>query len=254
MAYISRNGVRLYYRAHGTGPPILLTHSYASTSEMWAGQTKALADKYRVITWDMRGHGRSGSPSDQAAYSEAACVEDMAAVLDACDVERAVVAGLSLGGYMSLAFNLKYSERVHALVVCDNGPGYKSEKSRANWNRSVERRALAFEEKGLDALETIDETRAVTHRSSRGLAKAARGMMAQFGSHVINSLPHITVPALVLVGSNDRPLLNAAMYMAEKIPRGTNVIIPDAGHIANLDQPEAFNKAVLSFLEGLRGN
>lgn len=251
MAYITRNGIRLYYEEHGTGPTILLTHGYAATAEMWAGQVEALADQYRVISWDMRGHGRSDSPEDQAAYNETVCVEDMAALLDTCGVGRAVIGGLSLGGYMSLVFHLKYPERVRALMLFDTGPGYRSDEARAGWNRSVERSARAFENKGLDTLRAIDETRASTHRSAPGLAKAARGMLAQFAPHVINSLPDIAVPAMVLVGSKDKPLLGAAGYMVEKLPRGTKVIIPDAGHIANLDQPEPFNDAVLSFLASL---
>ncbi|MDY6971515.1 MAG: alpha/beta hydrolase [Thermodesulfobacteriota bacterium] len=251
MAYISRNGIRLYYEKYGTGPTILLTHGYAGTSEMWEGQVKLLAHKYSVISWDMRGHGRSDSPDDQAAYSEGECLEDMAALLDNCEAGHAVIAGLSLGGYMSMAFYQRYPERVRALMLFDTGPGYRSGESRAAWNRSVERSALAFERKGLDALKAIDETRARTHRSALGLSRAARGMLAQFDSHVIDSLHHIRVPTMVLVGSRDKPLLSAATYMAEKIPQGTKIIIPDAGHIANLDQPDRFNEAVGSFLSSL---
>src|SRR5262249_40931819 len=78
---------------------------------------------------------------------------------------------------------------------------------------------------------------------------AARGIMAQHGSHVIDSLPDICVPTLVLVGAGDQPFLAASEYMAAKIPGARKVVIPDAGHTANVDQPEAFNRAVLELLE-----
>ena len=86
---------------------------------MWADQAATFKDRYRVIVWDMRGHGDTDSPEDPEAYSEVHTIEDMAAILDACGVEQGVIGGLSLGGYMSLAFHLKYPERVRALMLFD---------------------------------------------------------------------------------------------------------------------------------------
>jgi pimeloyl-ACP methyl ester carboxylesterase len=96
-----------------------------------------------------------------------------------------------------------------------------------------------------------DETRLGPHRSARGLAGAARGMLAQFDSALIDSLPTIALPTLVLVGSEDKHFLAAADYMAGKIPAARKVVIRDAGHAANLDQPAAFNRAMAEFLAGL---
>jgi pimeloyl-ACP methyl ester carboxylesterase len=90
-----------------------------------------------------------------------------------------------------------------------------------------------------------------THRTADGLARAARGMLAQKDSRVINSLPAIVVPTLIVVGANDTPFLAATDYMAAKIPGAKKVIIPDAGHSANLDQPHIFNAAVVDFLARL---
>ena len=98
---------------------------------------------------------------------------------------------------------------------------------------------------------TAAEVRLGRHRSAAGLARAARGMLAQQGDHLINSLDRIAVPTLVLVGADDRNFLNAADYMAKKIPGAVRATIPDAGHAANLDQPVAFNRAVAEFLAGL---
>jgi len=175
----------------------------------------------------------------------------MAAILDACRAPRAVIGGLSLGGVMSLAFHLAHPERVRALLLCDTGPGFRNPDARAAWRERALARARDLEEQGLDALRGGGETRLGTHRSAQGLAGAARGMLAQTDSSLIDSLPAIAVPTLVLVGSEDRNFLGAADYMAGKIAGARKAVIPGAGHAANLDQPAAFNQAVGDFLASL---
>jgi pimeloyl-ACP methyl ester carboxylesterase len=229
--------------------PLLLSHGYGASSAMWAPNLAALAAGREVITWDMRGHGSSSSPEDPALYSEAACVADMAAVLDACGAGRAVIGGLSLGGYLSLAFWLAHPERVAALVLCDTGPGYRSDEARERWNERARETGERLERVGLAGVRGGPETRRAGHRSARGLAHAARGMLAQRDARVIDGLPGITVPVLVLVGARDEPFLAAAGYLAAKIPGAVQVVIPDAGHASNIDQPAAFNAAVTTFLD-----
>jgi pimeloyl-ACP methyl ester carboxylesterase len=255
MPMIDRDGVQICYESAGPEganvPAILLSHGYGATSRMWDGQVAAFSGTYRVITWDMRGHGQSGDPAETEKYSQALSVDDMAAVLDACGVERAVIGGLSLGGIMSLAFHIAHRERVRALMLFDTGPGFRNPDARAAWNERALERAKALEEKGLLALGGGAEARLGKHRSARGLAGAARGMLAQFDSSLIESLPGIAVPTLVLVGSEDAHFLGAADYMAGKITGARKVVIPGAGHAANLDQPAAFNAAVDAFLQSL---
>ena len=252
MPKLNRNGVELYYEVHGEGTPVLLTHGYSSSSHMWEGQVGPFSKHYKLITWDMRGHGQTDYPDDQAEYTEAATVADMAAILDAVGAEKAVIGGLSLGGYMSLAFQLAHPERTRALLIIDTGPGYKSDEPRAGWNVTAIRRAERFEADGLPPPGVGGaETRAAPHRDATGLAKAARGMLTQHDARVMVSLPGIAVPALVLVGADDKPFLAASDYMAAKIPGAKKVVIPDAGHAANIDQPAAFNAAVLGFLADL---
>jgi pimeloyl-ACP methyl ester carboxylesterase len=110
-----QDGASIYYEIHGEGPAILLTHGFSQTSRMWAGQIEAWSRRHTLILWDMRGHGLSNSPEDPAAYSEASTVSDIAAILDAAGAERAVIAGLSLGGYMSLAFCTSHPDRAAAV-------------------------------------------------------------------------------------------------------------------------------------------
>lgn len=251
MPYIDRDGVRISYDVAGSGPAVLLSHGYSASARMWRGQVEALKDCYKVITWDMRGHAESDSPADQSRYSEALTVEDMAAILRECGETKAVIGGLSLGGYMTLAFYATHPEMATALMLFDTGPGYRNPKAREGWNETAERRAKAFEEKGLDALGGSAEVRVSVHRSAEGLAKAARGMLAQSDSRVMDVLEKVAVPTLVLVGANDQPFLAATDYMAAKIPGAQRVVIEGAGHAANIDKPAEFNAAVRAFLEGL---
>ena len=257
MAYLDRNGTPIYYQLSGGQDgnlPVLLSHGFAASSQMWQPNIGALAAARPVISWDLRGHGRSGSPDDPAAYSQEASVADMAAVLDACGISRVVAAGLSLGGYLSLAFCLACPQRVAGLVLCDTGPGFRRDEARQQWNDRAVAQAGRLQRDGLAALGRSPETRDAGHRSAVGLAHAARGMLTQRDGSVIGSLPSITVPALVLVGARDQPFLAAAEYMAAKIPGAVHAVIPDAGHACNIDQPDLFNQQVLTFLQhpGLR--
>jgi pimeloyl-ACP methyl ester carboxylesterase len=253
MARARLNGIEIDYEVSGRGPAVLLSHGYSATRRMWDGQHRALEGSYTVI-WSMRGHGETESPDDPAQYSEELTVGDMRAVLRHVGVERVIVGGLSLGGYASLGFYLAHPEMVRALVICDSGPGYRNAEARAAWNRRAHERAAELEARGLDALggrsREVREA-AGLHRSAQGLAHAARGMLAQRDSRVIDGLPSITVPTLVIVGDQDQPFLAPCEYMAKKIPGARLEVIAGAGHSSNLDQPAAFNRVLLDFLETL---
>ncbi|MBV1880665.1 MAG: alpha/beta hydrolase [Pseudomonadales bacterium] len=241
MPYFNNNGTQLYYEVKGEGEvAILITHGFGDTSLTWKHQIDFLSEKYKVIIWDLRGHGRSDSPSDIEEYSEALTLSDMNKLLDTCDVEKAVISGLSLGGYMSLAFNITNSERVQALMLFDTGPGFRNDKARDDWNQ--------FSISKADRLEGGELKEGSEHFSQQGLANSARGMLTQDDAKVMNSLSTIAVPTLVLVGENDKPFFNACDHMAKKIPMAKKVVLEGAGHSANIDQPKAFNEAVLSFL------
>lgn len=253
MPIIDRgDGVSISYEAGGRGPGVLLTHGYSATKAMWAGQRPTLEELHRLVTWDIRGHGESSSPEDPALYSHDLGVDDMAALLDAEGLDDAVLGGLSLGGYLSLLFYRAHPERVRALVLCDTGPGYRDPSAREQWNRMAERRAKAFEERGLDALSGRSaELRIAVHRSAQGLVNAAKGLLAQHDARVMEVLPQVDVPTLVIVGSEDQPFIGASEYMAKKIPGARLEVIEGAGHAANLDRPQAFNAALTEFLGAL---
>ncbi len=249
MSRLARGpGAAIHYETHGEGPAVLLTHGFGLTARMWAGQVEALAPSHRLILWDLRGHGRSDSPEDEELYDPEACVADMLALLDAEGVERAVVGGLSLGGYLSLAFHLRHPERVRALMLFDCGPGFRRDEPRQAWNDRAKQRGERIAAREPRALESLEPD---GHRDLAGVARAACRMMRHHDGSVLESLPSVRVPALVLAGERDTPFLAGIDYMARKIPDAEKIVLPDAGHTANLDNPAAFNATVSGFLARL---
>jgi pimeloyl-ACP methyl ester carboxylesterase len=247
---LKRSGVEIAWERTGDGPALLLTHGFMATSHMWEPNLKALSADHTVIRWDMRGHGRTDYPEDPNAYSPEIYTDDMVALLDAAEVERATLIGMSLGGYLSLECYVRHPERVAGLVLVDTGPGFKRDEPREAWNELTEGRAVGFEAKGLDHLDySRTEIAEGTHRDASGLILSARHVLKQHDDRVIQSLPNVAVPTLVVVGELDERFLAGCSYMASRVPGAEHVIVPDAGHASNMDQPAAFDAAVISFLE-----
>jgi pimeloyl-ACP methyl ester carboxylesterase len=221
----------IHFEIAGSGPAVLLTHGFSGSSADFAKLVGPLSTDHTVITWDLRGHGRSDSPADPAAYSVELSLADMEALLDRAHAERAVLVGHSLGGYLTLAFHRAHPERVAGLVLIGTGPGYRKDDARAVWNKMVEGRARDFEAKGLE---------------SRGLALAARGILAQRDARVIESLSSIRVPTLILVGEEDKTFLAGSRYMAEKIPGAALEIVAGAGHSPQESHAETLVAAIRS--------
>ena len=153
---------------------------------------------------------------------------------------------------MSLAFYRAHPDRVRALLIIDTGPGFKKDDAREVWNKRAHDTGDRFDREGLEVLKSASRERSgVTHRDAIGPGRAARGMLTQRDARVIELLPDIKVPSLVVVGADDTPFLAASDYMAAKIPGAKKVVVPAAGHAVNIDQPQAFIEAVLPFLDGL---
>ena len=253
MPYLERDGVRLRYDVTGTGPVVLFTHGFAASSRMFAANVAALAADHTVVTWDMRGHGDSDYPRDPGAYSVPLAVDDIGALLDRVDAPAAVIAGHSLGGFLSLAFALAQPHRTRALILIGTGPGYRREEGRARWNRMVDDYATALAARGLAALPASEELHGGTHRDASGLVLAARGILAQQDARVIDALPSVRVPTLVVVGARDAQFLDGCRYMAAKIPGAALAVIAEAGHAPNIGAPDGFNARVGAFMRALPG-
>jgi pimeloyl-ACP methyl ester carboxylesterase len=224
MAFVaSDDGLKIYYEQRGSGPAVLLSHAFRASSAMWQSQMEALSDRYRVIAWDMRGHGRSDSPDDPAAYSLESAVADMVAVMRECGAQRAAIGGLSLGGLLSLAFHVTHPEKTAALLLFDTGPGQRNVAART----------------------------ASTSTEPPGFTHTRRKILDHTHDRILASLDSIQVPTLVLCGEFDERFLEASEFLATRIPDAQKVILKGAGHVSNLDKPETFNRTVRSFLDRL---
>jgi pimeloyl-ACP methyl ester carboxylesterase len=247
------NSFEIGYEASGDGPAVLFTHGYQASAAMWDAQRDGLADAYRVITWDIRGHGASGIDDDPSRYSQELMLGDMLALLDHLRVDRAVLVGHSLGGFASLRFLLAHPERVRGLVLFGSGPGFRDPEARGKWNEMADRFAGGVEAKGLDILQRAGrEVSEAKHRSATALAHAARGILKQHDSKVMDALGEISVPTLVIVGTEDKQFIGSSEYMAKKIPGAELAWIEGAAHAANMEEPQAFNQALRAFLDDLK--
>jgi len=230
--------------------PVLLTHGFGASQAMWAPNLDALGVDRQVLTWDLPDHGASILRSDELSHD--GCIADMLGLLDVLGAPRAVIGGMSLGGFLSLLFCARHPERVAALLLVDTGPGFRDGAAREAWNTWVGGLADDLEARGLAALRPSPETAVAEHAAGAdGLAAAARGILIQRDGEAFESLSRITAPTLIVVGANDDRFLSAADAMTRRIPGARKMIVADAGHAANMDQPAQFNRAVLEFLEEL---
>ena len=239
-----------------------------TTRENWRPQVAPLvAAGHRVVLWDYRGHGTSDAPADPAAYSMDRIVDDLASVLDhAAPGEPAVLVGLSFGGLASLHFVLAHPGRVRALVLAGSGPGFKNPEAQAKWQAACDRTAgfieakgcAVFAERAADMTVGLHPERPSAQAAARAIAAQVPAGLAHFGRQVagrapavIDALPGIAAPSLVIRGEHDEAYARAAEVMAAKLPAARVAVVPAAGHILNLDEPEAFDAALLAFLDEL---
>jgi pimeloyl-ACP methyl ester carboxylesterase len=264
------DGVSIYYEHHPAGasprPTVIFSCAYCTTHENWRGQVECLVSAgHPVVLWDLRAHGRSEAPTGPDAYSIERVVSDLLAVAAETTPDAPfVAAGLSFGGLVSLHFAVRHPDRVAGLVLVDSGPGFKNPEAAAGWKDQVERTAKFLETRGFDAF--VDGRAGTTCIGSKpelpaaqAAAKAIRAQavegVARFGREVsgpappvIDDLPNLGMPALVVVGEHDKPFLRAAEVMAAKLPNARHVVIPGAGHIVNIEEADRFNREMLEFL------
>jgi pimeloyl-ACP methyl ester carboxylesterase len=260
------DGAKIFWRAAGDGVPLLLSCASFSTHAHWAGQEAELARFARVVSWDYRGHGLSDAPEEPGRYTLAQVVDDLGRVHRAAASESpAIAAGLSVGGIVSLSYARAHPERVRGLVLCNTGPGFKNPEALAQWNDMLERAAAKMGEVGLErylegkraSAELLglhpDSPLARTARAGvlrstvPGLQRFARGVAGPV-PNLVDALPEISQPALVLVGEHDPNFQRASHVMAAKLPHAERVELAGAGHVLNLDDPQAFVREVERFM------
>lgn len=262
------NNVQLAYDDHGMGPPMIFLHAFPLNRQMWAGDLSALLqdERYRLVALDWRGFGDSEiAPGVQEAPTISTMelfADDVAGLMDALGIERAVLCGLSMGGYAAFAFLRKYPQRVGGLILADTRPGADTEEARAN----RENVARIAETQGPEAIAHMQLPRLISDytrqqhpevearvrqlidmATPQGIAAASRGMAQRTDSSDL--LASIACPTMVIVGEQDALTPpNVAREYAAQIPGAQFIVIPQAGHLSNLEQPEAFLQAVRGFL------
>ena len=261
------NGVGLHYEVVGQGAPLLFVHEFAGDGTSWRPQVQAFARRYRTITFNARGYPPSDVPDDPAAYSQDHAVADIRGLLDHLGVARAHVCGLSMGGYATLLFGLAHPDRALSLIVA--GCGYGSGDDRSEFRKDAEQVARRLDTEGMA---TVADTYAqgptrvqfmdkdpvgwqafrdhLAAGSARGRAHTLRGVQMTRPSvfELETGLRRLAVPTLIVTGDEDEPCLEPALFLKRAIPTAGLWVIPKSGHTVNLEEPDAFNRAVQDFL------
>jgi 3-oxoadipate enol-lactonase len=260
------NGIRLHYVQMGQGIPLLMVHGYPLDHTLWLAQIDGLSDIAQVIAPDLRGFGQSDALVGIGTMEVHA--DDLAAFLDALKIERAVVCGLSMGGYIALAFWKKYASRVRGLILVDTRAGADAPAARQGRLDMVEQVKQHGSQPAADAMlprmlaETTRQSRPdlvefahamMLRQSPAGIIGALLGMVERPDSTPM--LPTISVPTLAIFGDQDviTPAETEGRSLAAAIPGAKLVVVPNAGHLSNLEQPQVFNAAAREFLIAFGG-
>ncbi len=260
--------VKLYYEETGRGYPLIFVHEFAGDCRSWEPQVRYFSRRYRCITFNARGFPLSDVPEDVSMYSQAGACDDVKAVLDQLDLAEAHIVGLSMGGFAALHFGLNHPAAARSLVVAGCGYGAEPDR-RERFRKEAEATAQRFETEGAEAFAktyATGPTRVqfqnkdprgwqefadiLAEHSTTGLALTMRGIQKERPGlwDLEEGMKNLTVPTLIITGDEDDPCLVPGIFMKRTIPSSGLVVIPKAGHTINLEEPEAFNRAVAEFL------
>ncbi len=264
------NAIILAYTDRGIGLPVIFLHAFPLNRQMWEGEIQALLEdqRYRLVALDWRGFGESeisSSAIKPVISTMEMFADDVAGLMDTLGIQQAVLCGLSMGGYAAFAFAHKYPQRLLGLILADTRPG--SDTQEAVTNR--ENVAQLAETQGSGAIADLQLPRLISdytrqhhpevearvrqfidRATPQGIAAASRGMARR--ADASDRLAEITCPTLVIVGEEDvlTPPTIAQTY-ADQIPGARSVVIPHAGHLSNLEQPQTFIQTIRQFLQTL---
>ena len=265
--FVKIDNARIYYETAGQGLPLVMIHAGVADSRQWNNEFAFFSQNYHVLRYDMRGFGKS-EPVD----GEFSPMSDLVSLLKTLEFhEPLIMMGCSMGGGLAMDFALTYPSRVKALIMVDSGPsGLKLDVPTSSKFGDAEK---AFESGDLDLVAEIetqiwfdglDRTPEQVNPTMRKLLKemnriALSHEVKQLGKPLPNTqtpafdrLKDLDIPVLVIVGAHDTPYtLAAADYMVGNIQSARKVIIDDAAHLPNMDQPHEFTIIVKEFLEGL---
>jgi pimeloyl-ACP methyl ester carboxylesterase len=261
------DGIKLYYEEVGSGIPIVLVHEFAADLRSYEAQMRYFGQRYRCIAYNARGYPPSDVPNDGESYSQERARDDIRAVLDALKIDKAHIVGLSMGGFATLHFGFSYPERARSLVVAGCGYGATPDK-RGQFAEEAEAAAKNFEILGMvKAAEgyALGPTRVqfqnkdprgwrefadqLAENSTEGAARTMRGVQKRRPSlfDLVDKMKAINVPTLIMTGDEDWPCLEPGILMKRTIPTAALIVMPNAGHTINLEEPAAFNQHISEF-------
>ena len=264
----TRDGVHLHVESVGSGTPIVFVHEFGGDHRSWEPQLRFFARRHRCITFAARGYPPSDVPADVARYSQALAADDIAAVMDALDLTKAHIVGLSMGGFATLHFGLRHAPRAMSLTIA--GAGYGAEKEHEDYFRNVSIEvARQFEIQGAaefaktyslgasrvqfqnkDPRGWQEFATELGEHDALGSANTMRGVQARRPSiyDLEADIRAMTVPSLVVVGDEDDHCLQPGIFLKKTIPACGLAVMPKTGHTLNLEEPAAFNALLAEFI------
>ena len=261
------DGVKLYYEETGSGLPVVFVHEFAGDLRSYEPQVRYFSRRYRCITYNARGYPPSDVPEDFESYSQERARDDIRAVLDALNIKKAHVVGISMGGFAVLHFGFAHPERALSLVVAGCGYGASPDK-RQQFHDETARTAAQIAEKGMAEVaktygagptrvqyETKDPRgyaefmAQLKEHSTLGSANTMRGVQARRPSlwDLADRMKALDVPTLVATGDEDDPCLEPGLLMKRHIRSAALVVLPNTGHALNLEEPDLFNRCCDDF-------
>jgi len=256
---VRANGIDIHCEVDGAGPWVVLSHALACRLEMWDEQVRALRSRFRILRFDTRGHGTTST--SPAPYTLELLADDLEGLLAALGIERAHFVGISLGGMVSQVYALKYPQRVASLVLCDTTSRY-TEGADKIWQERI----AGVRAQGMVPVvaPTLERWFTPSFRTAKPdlMAKVgemirttpAEGYIGCGGAvptiDTTDRLKQIASPTLVIVGAQDAGTPPAmALTIQRSIPGAELQLIPSASHLSNLEQPDAFNRVLVEFLD-----
>jgi pimeloyl-ACP methyl ester carboxylesterase len=262
------DGVRLNYEVTGSGETIVFVHEFAGDMRSWEPQMRHFGRQYRCVAYNARGYPPSDVPEKPSSYSQARAADDIKAVLDAVGAETAHVIGLSMGGFATLHFGFRHPSRARSL--CVGGCGYGAElDQRQRFQAEADAIAKMLSTDGMakfaeiyahgptrvqfenkDARGFAEFKRMLGEHSALGSANTQLGVQRERPSlyTLVGEMKKLTVPTLIITGDEDWPCLMPGILMKQNIASSALVVMPNAGHAINLEDPGEYNRIVADFL------
>jgi pimeloyl-ACP methyl ester carboxylesterase len=259
--------VQLYYEEAGRGFPIVFVHEFAGDCRSWEPQLRHFARHYRCVAYNARGYPPSDVPPEVDSYSQDRAVADIISVMDGLELAQAHVVGLSMGGYATLNFAIRHPERARSAVIAGCGYGSDPDK-REQFRRDSEATAKRFLEEGSvrtarayadvparhplrdkDPLGWAEFSARLARHDALGSANTLRGVQMRRPTvyDLAGEMRKIRLPCLIVNGDRDEPCLMPGLLMRREIPGAGHLVLPRTGHALNLEEPEAFNRALDEF-------